>query len=349
MQRCLAAVAVGMALALGSRAGLAGPPPEPRAPATPAPLNKKVLQFAEENVGKQVGNGECAALVQQAFAYANARPPTPEEILARVWGRVLAEGQAPIPGDIVEFKDVVFDGKEGKAGFTTLFHTCILRQVTPEGLVLLNQNGPGGRIVHELDLRQYVLRSGKILCYRPVRPGTELPPIAKDEPKGSWASQVAGRVQYLSDMNEVEVRTVEGRFGKQGNLGYGAGNSYRIRVQDKESPHGISMCPAAQDYCVAKYRLRGKAADFRAWVALNDSAGAPNQRPGEGKIPSPVVFVVVGDGKELWRSEPVDLARVVQECSVRVAGVKTLELRVECPGSNVNAQAVWIEPQVVMR
>jgi hypothetical protein len=58
---------------------------------------------------------------------------------------------------------------------------------------------------------------------------------------------------------------------------------------------------------------------------------------------------VLGDGRLLWKSKSVDAARVVQECEVGVAGVDVLELRVDCPGSYVNAQAVWLEPRVLLK
>jgi len=62
---------------------------------------------------------------------------------------------------------------------------------------------------------------------------------------------------------------------------------------------------------------------------------------------SPQTFVILGDGRELWRSQPVALPEVVQAYQVPVVGVRALELRVECPGSHSAAWAVWCDPAIV--
>jgi formylglycine-generating enzyme required for sulfatase activity len=164
------------------------------------------------------------------------------------------------------------------------------------------------------------------------------------------------RVQYLSDMAEYDVRVCDGppgvrRFAKGGRLGYGEGDPRygfgRIKVNGRESPHGLSMCALPNTYSAAKYDLRGSARTFITSVALNDSAGGPGRPPGDGRIPTPLTFIVLGDGKVLWSSTPVDTARVAQDCTVDVTGLSVLELRVECPGSEINAQAVWLEPRLL--
>jgi hypothetical protein len=164
------------------------------------------------------------------------------------------------------------------------------------------------------------------------------------------ASTSAGRkAQYLSDMEEFDVEVSEGRFAKQGNLGYSAGGSDKIKVNGKESPKGLSMCPDAGTHARVRYKLGKSATTFLASVALNDSAGAPGRPAGEGKIDTPVTFEVLGDGKVLWKSKTVDVARKVQQCKVDVTGVNILELRVDCPGSHVNAHTVWLEPRVLLK
>jgi hypothetical protein len=157
--------------------------------------------------------------------------------------------------------------------------------------------------------------------------------------------------QYLSDMEAFDVKVSEGRFANKGSLGYRAGNpqSDRILVKGKQSPNGISMHGISNDHAVAKYRLGNTARTFIASVALNDSAGGAGQPPGVGKIPSPLHFQVLGDGKVLWKSKPVDTARKVQECEVDVSGIDVLELHVVCPGDYTNAQAVWLEPRALLK
>jgi serine/threonine-protein kinase len=186
----------------------------------------------------------------------------------------------------------------------------------------------------------------------PVTPANkDIPKTDKGRPSGGSQVSPKGEVRYLSDLAEFDVRVAEGRFAKKGKLGYMAGNppSGRIITNGKESPNGLSMHPESNSYARAKYKLDKSAKTFLASVALNDSAGAPGKPPGVGKIPTPLVWKVVGDGEVLWESKPIDAARQVQQCEVAVAGVEVLELRVECGGSAVNAQPVWIEPRVVLR
>jgi hypothetical protein len=162
-------------------------------------------------------------------------------------------------------------------------------------------------------------------------------------------------VQYLSDMQEFDVKVYR-QFAKKGTLGFAEGDpryaNGRIRVNGKESPNGLAMHALSNTYATVKYTLGNKAHTFMASVTLNDSAGAPG-RPigpiGVGKIPTPLTFQVLGDGKVLWSSKPLDVARNVQDCQVDVSRVNVLELRVDCPGSYVNAQAVWFEPRVLLK
>jgi hypothetical protein len=172
--------------------------------------------------------------------------------------------------------------------------------------------------------------------------GAELPkpkPIVPNEPREE--------VEYLSDMQEFDVKVAEGRFANKGRLGYSAAGLDRVRVKGNDSPNGLSMHAISNSYASVKYKLGKTAHTFIASAALNDSAGAPGT-PGIGRIPTALTFEVLGDGKSLWKSKPVDTARKVQECNVDVTRVEVLELRVNCPGSFVNAQAVWLEPRVLV-
>jgi hypothetical protein len=175
------------------------------------------------------------------------------------------------------------------------------------------------------------------------KPGTPAPKKKSVPPES--------KLQYLSDMDEVDVEASKGRFAKKGNMGYKAGDppSGRILVNGEESPNGISMHPNGYSDAWATYKLDRAAKTFLASVALNDSAGAVGGRPGRGKIPTQLTFQVLGNDKVLWQSKPVDTARNVQECKVDVTGVRILELRVSCPGPAINAQAVWLEPRVLLK
>src|SRR5438105_4789346 len=76
-------------------------------------LNDKVLKFAEASVGKQVGNGECWTLADEALADAGARRPGRDGLGVYVFGRELKSDEAVLPGDIVQFSDARFESRAG--------------------------------------------------------------------------------------------------------------------------------------------------------------------------------------------------------------------------------------------
>jgi hypothetical protein len=83
------------------------------------------------------------------------------------------------------------------------------------------------------------------------------------------------------------------------------------------------------------YDLGGK------WARLTGTAGAA-----QGKGAS-VVFVVVGDGKELWRSKKINEGDAIP-FDVEVKGVRKLELRVEDGGNgNGSDWGLWLDPALL--
>jgi NPCBM/NEW2 domain len=161
----------------------------------------------------------------------------------------------------------------------------------------------------------------------------------------------ATRVRYLSDMKAFDLYVAEGQFAQHGDLGYMAENPLkdRILVNGNESPNGISMRPFQRGFAKAKFAFPKDAETFQAGVALNDSAGTSGAPSGVGKINYPITFEVRADGRVLWKSQELDVVGKVLECSVSVAGVRTLELRVNSPGTWVANHAVWLEPRVTLK
>jgi hypothetical protein len=143
-----------------------------------------------------------------------------------------------------------------------------------------------------------------------------------------------GPAAYLSDLEQLEVRSGPWPVSKNGQAG--GGNA--IKVAGVASPNGIGMHPPdAPGYAAARFRLGKQAAAFETTVALNDTAGT---------VFSQAVFEVYGDGRLLWESTPVKGPKQPQDCSVDVAGVDVLELRVHSQGSHLGLHAVWVEPRV---
>lgn len=59
---------------------------------------------------------------------------------------------------------------------------------------------------------------------------------------------------------------------------------------------------------------------------------------------SPLVFRIVGDGRELWRSPAIQRHGEWRPFDVDVANVERLELFVDCPGDHSFAWGVWMDP-----
>jgi S1-C subfamily serine protease len=143
---------------------------------------------------------------------------------------------------------------------------------------------------------------------------------------------------YLSDLQEFDVLSGPWRVSNGGQLG---DPEHRlIQVNGTRSPKGLSMHPPDKDYAGVKYRLGKQARLFKAEAALNDTAGLPL---------AAAVFEVWGDGRRLWRSEPVNKPKNPRKCQVDIPGVDVLELRVYATGSHLNLHAVWVEPRLLQK
>jgi serine/threonine protein kinase len=157
---------------------------------------------------------------------------------------------------------------------------------------------------------------------------------------------------FLSELPERDVKTINAAspfyrrwaFNK-GRFGVSGGDGIQIRVSGAPSLHGLAMnVPADRSNAHVGYELNQKFKRFEAAVAINDAAvGGPNR---DGSA-TPLLFRVFGDGKELWKSEPLQRRRESQRCEIDITGVSKLELDVECPGDFMYAQAVWVEPRVI--
>ena len=139
---------------------------------------------------------------------------------------------------------------------------------------------------------------------------------------------------YLTDMDEFDVKLGPWKFGK-GNIGNP--DATPLTINGKRSPLSLALHCPANDYSAVKYRLGKTAKVFKARVAIDEAVGGPL---------TPVTFLVLGDGKTLWTSQPVKASGSLQSANVSVAGVAVLELRAHCPGRAEGAYAVWVEPHV---
>lgn len=87
------------------------------------------------------------------------------------------------------------------------------------------------------------------------------------------------------------------------------------------------------------YALDGRYRVFKTGAGIPDST-----RPGAA---SPVMFKVVGDGRTLWTSKPVQAGGSREQCELSVAGVTALELIVEVSRSKSAAHTLWLDVQAL--
>jgi hypothetical protein len=126
------------------------------------PLNADILEFCEANFGKQVGDGECAALAGDAINLVHAQKP-PNNGKWYVWGRELKPGQPVLPGDIVQLEDCKWRTSAAP------HHTQVIRRVLgPNRYEVLQQHVNGTRIVVTGELNMNTLLEGAVKIYRPL-------------------------------------------------------------------------------------------------------------------------------------------------------------------------------------
>ena len=86
-------------------------------------------------------------------------------------------------------------------------------------------------------------------------------------------------------------------------------------------------------------------------VKLKDGSVKSNYFRDTLKVPfyQPLEFIVLGDGKELWRNSHVKAGQVPVPIRLDITGVRTLTLQVKGPGSRSRLQADWVEPKLELR
>ena len=157
-----------------------------------------------------------------------------------------------------------------------------------------------------------------------------LPKSPLVKPSGS---QLPPAVVYLDDLQEVEWSGHKA-LGKH-NLEY---NGWKYTWRGQEPVHALSTHPRSNETAKARYRIDARYGTFSAAVGLADAVKDSAQ--------SPLVFRVLGDGRELWKSPSIKNVADSASFSISVAGMRELQLEVNCPGDNFNAHAIWHNPRL---
>lgn len=141
--------------------------PTPRKPQGPiSEIQREVVNFAADNIGKRIGRGECWDLADQALRAAGAEPPR-----GYTFGTPIPLDEIQ-PGDILQFTAARFD----EPGYWTIMgmpnHTAVVHAVGDTRAFILQQNFNGKRYVTTYDLNLNNLTSGSLEAFRPVPAGS---------------------------------------------------------------------------------------------------------------------------------------------------------------------------------
>jgi hypothetical protein len=145
---------------------------------------------------------------------------------------------------------------------------------------------------------------------------------------------------YLADMPEGEVKKGPWELGK-GTVGNPEQVKLPIKVGGVMSPKGLGLHPPSKGFASVTYLLKKEYSTLIGAGAMND------KRPEDPKALSPVTFQVLGDGKILWSSTPLQASGEKQDFDIVVKGVEVLELRTVCDGEAGHCYAVWVEPHLL--
>jgi hypothetical protein len=136
------------------------------------------------------------------------------------------------------------------------------------------------------------------------------------------APPAGGRPVYLSDLPPTEVRIFH-QFPL----------SQPMPVCGVTSAHSLFVHPDGNSSSYVAFALGREYKRLSGAAAIDDTVA---------KSTTPLLFRVVGDGKELWR-ETIQNSGKKYPLSVSVARVAKLELFVDCPGTQQSAHAIWVD------
>lgn len=139
-------------------------------------VNRKVVQYVQSQYGRQCGDGECSTLAIVALREAQARRDG-----LYIFGRVLADREALLPGDVLQFERARFQAANGGRRRRMRHHTAVIEEVQGADVVqCLNQNfgsGAAKKTVRRLVLHLNELREGRIVAFRPTTGDSILPDV----------------------------------------------------------------------------------------------------------------------------------------------------------------------------
>jgi len=124
----------------------------------PSPTAKKIVEFAVQNMGKKIGDGQCWGLANLAYRHAGIRHRG-----GYVWGRRIHwQTEGVRPGDIIQFANARYP-----YAYTDENHTAIILKVAGRSSVkVAHQHWNGIYRVTTTTIPLTYLRSGSQTVYR---------------------------------------------------------------------------------------------------------------------------------------------------------------------------------------
>ena len=147
-----------------------------------------------------------------------------------------------------------------------------------------------------------------------------------------------GGVLYLDDLPISDSHVGWGTLGKRGRMGYEAPNGSDVLLfRGNPVKHSLSTHPDHRRPAFAEIELPVEATPFESILFLAKNSN------------SPVMFRVLGDGRELFRSPPMSQVGSEFPCRIPLAGVRKLRLEVHAEDLPWNGYTFWVEPRVYVK
>jgi hypothetical protein len=127
-------------------------------------FNSRILQFAADHLGQQVGNGQCWTLAAEALETAGAQPPDRYDFGVEVALTDL------LAGDVLYFHDARFVTADSWFHLGAPDHVAIVGEVQGSAVAIYHQNVNGAMIVRRDAIDLASLQSGQVIGYRATAP-----------------------------------------------------------------------------------------------------------------------------------------------------------------------------------
>ncbi|MDG2012962.1 MAG: SUMF1/EgtB/PvdO family nonheme iron enzyme, partial [Pirellulaceae bacterium] len=146
--------------------------------------------------------------------------------------------------------------------------------------------------------------------------------------------------KFLAEVQHRNVKAEQGWFSTTGLATTLSVRRRKLLFKGVGGLDSIFMHPSSNSFSSVIFDLD------RPYQTLKGAAAIPiisNERR-QGDARTPLVFKVIGDGELLWQSRSLKTKDSLVPFEVNIKGVSTLQLQVECPGSNNWAIAAWYQP-----